>query len=82
MTNVKHKNMPFNSNTFGRFKDEDESQILDFDKIEVLFDPMIEPEDVIWYNVGGDRGLYICRRILLNFLAIFLLVFLTTPTVK
>jgi len=70
-----------NQSTFGKFQDEDEGNILDYDQIEILFDQMLEPADIIWTNVGGDRGLYICRRILSNLMAILILLFLTTPTV-
>ena len=69
------------STTFGKFYEEDlNSEFMDNDKIDILVDHMIEPNDVIWTNVGGDSGLFICRRILLNICAVFILLF-TTPTV-
>ena len=74
--------MSTNKTTFGRFTDEDETNILDYDKIEIMFDQMLEPLDIIWTNVGGDKGLYVCRRILLNLLAVLMLLFLTTPAVN
>ena len=71
------------NSTFGRFEDEDlELEIMDHDKVDLLVDQMIEPLDIIWSNIGGGRGLFICRRIMLNLLAIFILLFLSTPTVK
>jgi hypothetical protein len=79
--NIPKINTINNQSTFGRFQDEDEANILDYDQIEIMFDQMLEPADIIWTNVGGDRGLYICRRILSNLLAILILIFLTTPTV-
>jgi hypothetical protein len=76
------KNTDLNQSTFGKFYDEDlQSDIMDHDRIDVLVDHMIEPNDVIWTNVGGDSGLYVFRRLLLNIAAVLILVFLTTPTV-
>lgn len=54
---------------------------MDHEKIHILVDHMIESNDVIWTNVGGDSGLFIFRRIMLNIANILILVFLTTPTV-
>lgn len=51
------------------------------DKINILVDSMMEPYDIIWTNIGGNRGIYIFRQILIYLLAFFLLCFLTTPTV-
>ena len=50
------------------------------ENIKILVDQMMEPYDIIWTNVGGDRGIYVCRQIFIYFLVIFMLVFLTTPT--
>ena len=70
------------NSTFGRFEDEDlELEIMDHEKIDLLVDQMIEPIDIVWSNIGGDRGLFICRRILLSILGIFIILFLSTPTV-
>ncbi len=72
-----------NQSTFGKFYDEDlHLDVMDHDKINILVDHMIEPNDVIWTNVGGDSGLFIFRRIMLNIANILILVFLTTPTVS
>lgn len=79
------KNIPLRkqvTTTFGKFQDEDmEVEMMDPDKVNILVDQMVEPFDIIWTNVGGDRGLYVCRRILCNIAVILLLLFLTTPTV-
>lgn len=76
------KNTDLNQSTFGRFYDEDlHLDIMDHDEIDILVDHMIEPNDVIWTNVGGDSGLFIIRRILLNICTVLILLFLTTPTV-
>lgn len=69
--------------TFQTFKDEiNDDYILDKSNdgnVNILVDQLIEPCDIIWDNVGGDRGLYICRRIVLNIVMILLLLFFTTP---
>jgi len=69
--------------TFGRFNDEDDLQqvIMDPNKVEIIVDQLIEPFDIIWTNVGGDRGLFVCRRIIFLTFGILVLIFLTTPTV-
>lgn len=78
----RRKNTDLNQSTFGRFYDEDlHADMMDNDRIEILVDHMIESNDVIWTNVGGDSGLFIFRRILLNIGTVLILIFLTTPTV-
>jgi hypothetical protein len=68
--------------TFRKFEDEDlEVAMMDPDKVHLLVNQMVEPFDIIWGNVGGDRGLYIFRRLLCNVIIILVLIFLTTPTV-
>ena len=70
------------NSTFGRFEDEDlELEIMDHENVDLLVDQMIEPLDIIWSNIGGGRGLFICRRIFLSLLGIFILLFLSTPAV-
>ena len=70
------------NSTFGRFEDEDlELEIMDHEKVDILVDQMIEPLDIIWSNIGGDRGLFIFRMIMLTITGIFILLFLSTPTV-
>lgn len=71
------------SSTFQKFNDEyeenDESINDKENNVNILVDQLIEPCDIIWDNVGGDRGLFVCRRIILNLLMILLLFFFTTP---
>lgn len=73
-----------NSGTFGKFQDEEilENDIINQEKINlnIMVDQMIEPFDIIWLNVGGDRGLYIFRRILCNLLLVIILILLTFYT--
>jgi len=47
--------------------------------MNILVDQLIEPIDIIWVNIGGDKGLYVFRRVFLNLLLLFLLIFFTTP---
>ena len=75
------------SSTFQRFYEEDEldnSQMVfnndNINNLNILIDQMIEPIDIIWENIGGgDRGLFVGRRIILNIVTIALLLFVTTP---
>jgi hypothetical protein len=69
------------TSTFGKFDDELDNEILEIENLNILVDQMIEPEDIIWSNVGGGRGVYLCRRILCNVAVVLVLLFLTTPTV-
>ncbi len=52
------------------------------DKINILVDQMMEPYDIIWTNIGGNRGIYIFRHIFIYLMAFVVLFFLTTPTVN
>lgn len=71
------------TSTFQKFKDEYEEDSDDVKlrntNVDILVDQLIEPCDIIWENVGGDRGLFICRRIFLNLLMLLILIFFTTP---
>lgn len=70
------------TSTFRKFEDEDlEKEMMDPDKVHLIVDQMIEPFDIIWANIGGDRGLYVFRRIICNFIIFAVLIFFTTPTV-
>jgi hypothetical protein len=70
------------TSTFGRFQDELDNEILEPDNVHIIVDQMVEPGDIIWSNVGGNRGVYFVRRILLNIAVFLILIFLTTPTVR
>ena len=39
-----------------------------------------EPIDILWKNMGGNRGLFIFRRLFILVLALFIIVFISTPT--
>ena len=69
--------------TFGKFQEEElENEIENAtnNKVNIVVDQLIDPFDVVWLNVGGDRGLYICRSIMCNILIVFILLFLTSST--
>jgi hypothetical protein len=48
---------------------------------DFIVDQMIEPMDIIWTNIGGDRGVNIFRIIFCTLIIFSILLFLTTPTV-
>jgi hypothetical protein len=62
------------SSTFERF--EDDPNVLHSD---ILVSKAVEPFDINWLNIGGTRGIYLFRRIIVQILAVFILLFLTTP---
>ena len=47
--------------------------------VNILVDQLIDPSDIIWKNLDGDKGLYFFRRIILNLILFLLLIFFTTP---
>ncbi len=82
VTNIEMQAQSRVDSTFGKFEDEDlELEIMDHENVDMLVDQMIEPLDIIWLNIGGGRGLFICRRILLSLSTFFILIFLSTPAV-
>jgi hypothetical protein len=40
-----------------------------------------EPTDILWKNMKGDRGLFICRRLFLFSMGLALILFISTPIV-
>ena len=73
-----------NNNSFKAFRDEDliaEQNELQLNSVDILVDQMIEPSDIIWTNIGGDRGLNLYRRITCTLLLFLIMIFMTTPTV-
>lgn len=38
-----------------------------------------DPVDIIWSNMGGARGLYLLRVVLLNLIVLYIILFLSTP---
>ena len=39
-----------------------------------------EPIDIMWKNMGGTRGVFIFRRLILYFLGLVIIIFISTPT--
>ena len=81
---IRNTRVQRSGSTFGRFSDEGDLQqvIMDPSKVDIMVDQMIEPYNIVWTNVGGDRGMYVCRRILFLTIGLLVLIFLTTPTVS
>ena len=74
----------FNENyNYGNFEDnyilEENSEQEIKENMNILVDQLIEPIDIIWVNIGEDKGVYILRRIFLNLLLFAVLLFFTTP---
>ena len=68
------------TSTFGKFDNlEGEEEIMDVENLALIADPMIEPVDIIWNNVGDTGNFYFWRRIFLNIFGVLLLCFITTP---
>ena len=59
------------------FEENSENEIKE--NMNILVDQIIEPIDIVWVNIGGDKGLYVFRRLFLNLLLLALLIFFTTP---
>ena len=51
------------------------------DKVDLMFvmSQASDPIDIIWYNMGGTRGLYIFRVVFFNLLLLVIVLFLSTP---
>ena len=58
---------------------EENSELEIKQNMNILVDQLVEPIDIIWVNIGGDKGIYVFRRIFLNLLLLVLLIFFTTP---
>ena len=82
--NNKHSNNSNHKQSFTKFQEEEFTEH-DYTssssyKVNILVDQMIEPFDIIWLNVGGERGIYVIRQVLCNILIIIILVFITFST--
>ena len=89
---TKESSNGINKSTFQKFNEEygignlDENYLVEENteteikqNMNILVDQLIEPIDIIWVNIGVEKGLYILRRIILNLLLLILLIFFTTP---
>ena len=43
--------------------------------------PLSIPIDIFWANMGGGRGLFLLRRLIINAVGLLILIFLSTPAV-
>lgn len=85
----KKKKQPkyFSKKNYSSFKDEQEEEIavinnnFKLENVNIQVDQMIEPSDIIWKNIGGDRGVNYLRQIMCSVLMFLILIFATTPTV-
>jgi hypothetical protein len=60
---------------------EDESLADMYANTVLVMQKATEPTDILWKNITGNRGLFVIRRFGLLLLGLFLLFFVTTPTV-
>ena len=44
--------------------------------------PLESPVEIFWANLGGMRGFFFVRRLIINTVAFLILVFLSTPAVS
>ena len=79
---------PRMTSTFGKYiemdiETEHQTSPDKYSDMKIEMERANEPMDINWRNItdGGSRGFYVCRRLFLNFSAILILVFLSTPTV-
>jgi Uncharacterized integral membrane protein len=49
--------------------------------MKLIMTPIPDPIDIFWSNMGGSRGFFFFRRLIINVVAILVLIFLTTPAV-
>lgn len=84
--NKQKKKIDAKGETFQQFTDEFDAQNfqlsvqdLTSSKIKILVDQLIEPCDIIWYNIGLQEGINRWKRILLTLIIWAILLFLTTP---
>ena len=69
--------------TFNKFEDEDlEVAQQDYrSKVDLMFvmSQASDPVDIIWFNMGGTRGLYLFRVVFFNIFVLAIVLFLSTP---
>jgi hypothetical protein len=67
------------TSTFGKFNDEEALTKLKEKELQIVAQALYDPVDIIWSNLGGTRGLFFFRRVVINVGAVLILLFLTTP---
>jgi len=48
----------------------------------LIMKPLSNPVDIFWANMGGGRGFFLLRRLIINIIGLLILVFLSTPAVS
>lgn len=67
------------NSSFSKFEDDDD----DFsyhNEATFVMDQAKEPVDICWYNMGGLRGIYMWRRVLLLIGCLIIVIFFSTPS--
>lgn len=68
--------------TFIKFEDLDDSELkLKYQEAVLEVRKSTEPNDILWKNMKGERGHFICRRMLLFIMGFAILMFVSTPIV-
>jgi hypothetical protein len=82
MQDKRDVNVNRKGSTFQAFHDEDlMNDYDDLENFDIVLDQMIEPMDIIWTNLGGDRGINVYRKLFCNIMIIVVIFFISTPTV-
>jgi hypothetical protein len=67
------------TSTFQKFNDEEALDKLRNQTMKIIMTPITHYRDIFWANMGGTRGFFFFRRVVINLVAILILIFLTTP---
>jgi hypothetical protein len=68
--------------TFIKFEDLDDSELkVKYQEAVLEVRKSTEPNDILWKNMKGERGHFICRRMLLFIMGFAILMFVSTPIV-
>jgi hypothetical protein len=66
--------------TFIRFEDLDDAELkTKYEEAVLEVRKATEPNDILWKNMKGDRGHFICRRMLIYLACLILIMFVSTP---
>ena len=68
--------------TFIKFEDLDEFDLAKkYEEVVLEVRKSTEPNDILWKNMAGERGHFICRRLILFIMGFALIMFVSTPIV-
>lgn len=66
--------------TFIKFEDLDDEELkTKYEEAVLEVRKATEPNDILWKNMKGDRGHFICRRMLIYLACLVLIIFVSTP---